>query len=201
MDQTPSVTRLRHARANDERALESLLVEHLPGLEAYLRVRIGIRLRARESVDDLVQSVCIAVLEDAENFEVRSEAEFRAWLYKEAFHRMVNKNVYWSREKRDVGREIPVDASNRSTAGAIQLLASIGTPSEAAMQREQIEALEGALDELPDDYREAIALHKIAGLSHREVAEAMDRSEGAVRNLVYRGLARLAERLASPPES
>ncbi|MBZ0152963.1 MAG: sigma-70 region 4 domain-containing protein, partial [Planctomycetes bacterium] len=43
-----------------------------------------------------------------------------------------------------------------------------------------------------DDYREAVTLHKLCGLSHQEIAERMQRSEGAVRNLVYRGISRLA---------
>ena len=41
-------------------------------------------------------------------------------------------------------------------------------------------------------YREAVTLHRLCGLSHAEIAERMNRSEGAVRNLVYRGISRLA---------
>jgi RNA polymerase sigma factor (sigma-70 family) len=58
--------------------------------------------------------------------------------------------------------------------------------------RETIRRIEAAFDQLPDDYREAVTLHKLCGLSHREIAERMQRSEGAVRNLVYRGISRLA---------
>ena len=60
-----------------------------------------------------------------------------------------------------------------------------------AMGSESMQKLEEAMDQLPEDYREAITLHRLVGLSQSEIAEAMDRSEGAVRNLIYRGLARL----------
>ena len=60
------------------------------------------------------------------------------------------------------------------------------------MGRERWQALEAAFDALPDDYREAITLSRVVGLGYPEIADAMDRSEGAVRNLVYRGLSRLS---------
>jgi hypothetical protein len=43
--------------------------------------------------------------------------------------------------------------------------------------------------------REVIALAKIAGLSRAEIGERMGRSETAVRTLLHRALADLAERL------
>jgi DNA-directed RNA polymerase specialized sigma24 family protein len=52
--------------------------------------------------------------------------------------------------------------------------------------------IERCFDALPDDYREAITLQGMVGLSHAEIARHMQRLEGAVRNLVYRGLAQLA---------
>ena len=53
-------TRVLIARAaqSDRAALEALLVQHLPGVEAYLRLRMGPLLRAKESASDLVQSLC-----------------------------------------------------------------------------------------------------------------------------------------------
>tara|TARA_R110002094_G_scaffold68516_3_gene77843 strand:+ start:867 stop:1043 length:177 start_codon:yes stop_codon:yes gene_type:complete len=50
---------------------------------------------------------------------------------------------------------------------------------------------ESSYDRLPADYREAINLRKVSGLEYDEIATAMNRSVGAVRNLVHRGLARL----------
>ena len=66
------------------------------------------------------------------------------------------------------------------------------TPSKDLEVKEQMRRVEAAFDLLPADYREAITLHKLCGLSHAEIAERMQKSEGAVRNLVYRGISRLA---------
>ncbi len=77
--------------------------------------------------------------------------------------------------KAPAGRSIGCAATSR-----------VGTP---------VASIERAFDALPDDYKEAISLHRMVGLSHAEIAAHMGRTEGAVRNLVYRGLALLAMRL------
>jgi RNA polymerase sigma-70 factor (ECF subfamily) len=63
------------------------------------------------------------------------------------------------------------------------------------MAKEAVERIEAALDALPEDYREVITLAKLVGLSRAEIGEVMGRSEGAVRTLLFRAQARLAELL------
>jgi len=58
-------------------AIEQLLVRQLPGLEAFVRLRMGAGLRRHATPPDLVQSVCREVLEDLTGFEYRGEAPFR----------------------------------------------------------------------------------------------------------------------------
>ncbi|MFO1054773.1 MAG: sigma-70 family RNA polymerase sigma factor [Planctomycetota bacterium] len=185
---------LMRSHAGDPRALQSLLVQHMPALEAFVRLRLGAKIRAKESLHDVVQSVCVEVLRDAEDFEYRGEAPFRAWLFKQALHKIVNKNAFWGRDRRDVGRELAAGPAEDSGVGVdiAALYATMGTPSRVLQAREAEAAFEKAFDQLPDDYREAITLHRLAGLSHAEIAEQMGRSEGATRNLVHRGLARLS---------
>jgi DNA-directed RNA polymerase specialized sigma24 family protein len=46
-----------------------------------------------------------------------------------------------------------------------------------------------------------ILLHNVVGLTHDEIATELQRSVGAVRNLLYRGLARLSTLMREePPE-
>jgi DNA-directed RNA polymerase specialized sigma24 family protein len=52
---------------------------------------------------------------------------------------------------------------------------------------------------LPADQAEAVLLRVLAGLDYPAVAEVMDRSTGAVRVLVHRGLKRLARDLGATP--
>ena len=79
-DPEPHETLLARVETGDAPALDALLVRHLPSLEAYVRLKAGAAVRARETLSDVVQSVCVEVLRDADRFEYRGEAEFRHWL-------------------------------------------------------------------------------------------------------------------------
>lgn len=176
------------AGRQDRAAVEQLLVRHLPGLEAFVRLRMGAELRALMTAPDVVQSVCREVLQDLGDFEFRGEAPFRHWLYVRAENKLRMQHRFHHAQKRDRGAEQPLpDASTFLPA-----YRTLCTPSQALDQQETIRRVEAAFDLLPDDYREAVTLHKLCGLSHAEIAERMQRSEGAVRNLVYRGISRLA---------
>ncbi|MBL9079320.1 MAG: sigma-70 family RNA polymerase sigma factor [Planctomycetes bacterium] len=176
------------ARRQERPAIEQLLVRHLPGLEAFVRLRMGAGLRGLATAPDLVQSVCREVLEDLGDFEFRGEAPFRAWLYTCAENKLREKHRFHHAAKRDVAAAVPLpDASTFLPA-----YRTLCTPSRDVELKEQMRRIEAAFDQLPDDYREAVTLHKLCGLSHAEIAARMQRSEGAVRNLVYRGISRLA---------
>jgi len=186
----PSRALVARAARNDREAIESLLVQHLPGLEAYLRLRMGPVMRAKESASDLVQSVCREVLLDLPRFEYRGEAAFRHWLYQQAAHKLIDRHRGLTADKRDPARERVL--GDAESAAVLSAYATLCTPSRAVSAREALQRVEQAFDALPEDYKEAITLHRMVGLSHAEIAAHMGRSEGAVRNLVYRGLAQLA---------
>ncbi len=185
---TPTAALVAAARQQDRPAIEQLLVRHLPGLEAFVRLRMGAAMRGLMTAPDLVQSVCREVLEDLSGFEFRGEAPFRHWLYVRAENKLREKHRFHHADKRSVQKEVSLPDASTFLPAYRQMC----TPSRDLQVKETMQRVEAAFDLLPDDYREAITLHKLCGLSHAEIAERMDRSEGAVRNLVYRGISRLA---------
>ena len=188
-DRDPDTDTLVHAAKRGEAgAVEQLLVRNLPGLEAFVRLRMGAALRGLMTAPDLVQSVCREVLEDLGQFEFRGEAPFRHWLFVRAENKLREKHRHHRAEKRDHQKLVAMpDATT-----ALSAYHHLCTPSKDLAVHEAMRAVEAAFDQLPDDYREAITLHKLCGLSHAEIAARMQKSEGAVRNLVYRGISRLA---------
>ena len=54
--------------------------------------------------------------------------------------------------------------------------------------------LREALESLPDDQRTALVLKELHGLSGKETAEVMERSEGSVEQLLVRARAALRKR-------
>ena len=185
---------LARVRSGDEPAMRSLLVEHMSSLVAYVRLQAGPGVVAKEPISDLVQSVCLEALRNLDSFEYRGEAPFRHWLCKQALRKIQQKARHHRAEKRDVRREVAQQALD-DAGGLAECYRTICTPSQHASAREAMRAFEAAFQDLPEDYREAITLRRIVGLSYADIAAQMGRSEGAVTNLVYRGIARLAMRL------
>jgi RNA polymerase sigma factor (sigma-70 family) len=139
---------------------------------------------------DVVQSVCRELLAARDSFEFRGEDRFRAWLFTSALRKILEKQRFHRLGKRDLLRELP-PATGDELPGALNLL----TPSLDAIGRETAQKLEAALDALRPEHREVITLARIVQLPHRVIAEVMERSEEAVRQLLARAVLRLAMEL------
>ncbi|MCA8951429.1 MAG: sigma-70 family RNA polymerase sigma factor [Planctomycetes bacterium] len=187
-------TQILAARGGDSGALDSLFERHLPPLIAFIRARSGPALLARESAIDVAQSVCRELLLDAEHIELRDEGAFRNWLMMAAMRKVYDRAKALKRQRRDVARERPLPNVGPE-ADAILAALPNATPSQYAIANEQLERIETALLELPDDQREAVAMSRLLQLDYAQIAEQMGRTESAVRGLVARGLLAIAERL------
>ena len=183
-----SLDLLSQLERGDRRAIDALLEQNLNGLRTYVRLHSGPFLRQREASGDLVQSVCREVLSNLDRFRFPSEAGFRQWLYVTALRKIRRRYAYWGAQRRDAGRE--VELADDGLAGAY---ASLGTPSQVAVAHERIERIERAFDRLPENYRRAVVLARIVGLSTTELAARLGKTEGATRTLLSRATARLAE--------
>lgn len=188
---------VERASRGDTPAIDALLERYLPALRAFIRLRAGAEIRARESVSDLVQSVCLEALRDMGSFRYQGEVAFRKWLFTMALRKVMDRGRHL-RFRREKGLlEIPASQnSNPSEESRIlDCYASFCTPSADAMFRERMERIERAFDELPEEYRDVIVQSRIVGLSYAEIGTEMGRSDEAVRKLLARGLARLSRLL------
>ena len=183
---------LRSATRGDAPAMAALLTRHLPGLLAFIRLQAGDLIRRKESVSDLAQSVCREVLEDAQEFDYRGEAQFRQWLFTTALRKIIDRDRYYRAGKRDAAREVGTSPTDSSEAMLIDCYGSFCTPSRNAIAHEELNRIETAVRALPEDYRDVIVASRIVGLSNAEIAEQIGRTEDAVRALLGRALARLS---------
>lgn len=193
-DDCPSAQLARSASRGDADAMAALLQRFLPELRAFVRLRTGPRLLAHETPDDLVQSVCREVLGDLDGFEYRSEQAFRAWLFTAALHKVQDKARYYAAQKRAAPKPWR-DDDPRALSG----YASLVSPSRVAVAREDVQRLERCFDQLSDEHREVITLHRLVGLDHAEIGRRMGRDEPASRALLHRALARLGRLHATSP--
>lgn len=188
---------LARSQQGDRAALEELLVRELPRLRAFVRLNVDPLVRAKESCSDLVQSVCREVLANLGELQDRGPQAFRSWLFAWTLHKIRDRRRFYLAEKRSPAREIVLGHPSGSGAGIEPCYASAFSPSQQAIARETAERLEAAFDRMPDSYREILALSRIAGLSHDEIAAKTGKSPGSVRVTLHRALARLATVLES----
>jgi RNA polymerase sigma-70 factor (ECF subfamily) len=179
------------ARSGDRAAFDSLFARHLPALQAFLRCRVAGELKELESIRDLAQSVCREVLQDIAALDYRGEDAFRGWLFLQATRKIVDRYRYHKRARRDSSRDTPLPADDE--AELLQHYATLCTPSRHASGQEQLSRVEAAMRRLPEKQRDAVLMSRVAGLSYAAIAGQTDTTESAVRGLVARGLARLAE--------
>lgn len=172
-----------------------LLQEHLGGLRAFLRARAGPAIRARLRDSDLVQAVCVEVLEHAPRAQFANSAAFRGWLYTTALRKLMDHHRRITAEKRDIARERPLEHKQDDEDAPIAALASIVTPSMLVIAREGVAQIEAALDALPEAQREVLLLARMVGLSHAQIAAQTGRTEQACRQLLRRAILRLGQEL------
>lgn len=178
------------ASRNDPAAVAALLQQHLPALRAFVRLKAGPSLRARESCSDLAQSVCRDVLENAERFRFGGEAEFRKWLFTTALRKIADRAEHWRADKRDPQRE-QGGLDQEEMLG----LAAIYTPSRQAAAREELARVEAAFATLLPEKQEVVLMARLMGMSHPQIAQELGKTEVAVRSILSRALAELAAKL------
>jgi RNA polymerase sigma-70 factor (ECF subfamily) len=66
--------------------------------------------------------------------------------------------------------------------------------------REELREVIEKLQDLPDDRREALIMRFALGMSNREIARALGRSDGATKVLIHRAIKQLEETMAEAQE-
>lgn len=167
----------------------------MPALLVFLRHHTGEELAARETVEDLAQSVCREVLQDHASLRFDDANKFRAYLFLQAVRKVVDRARFHRMARRDVRREQPLPETR--VAGEVGIYGSLVTGTQAAVAREQLARVEAAVQSLPDAQREALLLSRVAGLSYEEIARQKGVAESTIRALAARGLTRLSIVLGS----
>lgn len=183
------------ARRGEPKALDSLFARNLPPLVAFIRARSGKAIAARESAVDIAQSVFREVLADAERIELLGEGAFRNWLFMQATRKVLDRAKFHGRDRRDFAKEVGIPEAGPAADALLACYASIASPSQHAVAKEELARFEAAVQQLPENQRDAVTMSRLMGLDYAQIAEQMGSTESAVRGLVARGLAALSMQL------
>lgn len=168
--------------ATDARLVERVLEGDIQAYELLVRryedalYNFCYRLsRRREAAEELAQDAFVKAYKSLHRFD--SSRKFSTWLFAIANNAAIDR---W----RAAGAEpVPFD----ELSPAAEPAGSIGEPEREVLGRELGESLEAALVRLPYNYRAALVLRHIEGLSYAELAEALYVPEGTVKTWLHRG--------------
>lgn len=146
--------------------------------------RLAYRLTGnRHDAEDLTQEVFVRVFRKLDTY---SPGTFEGWLHR------VTTNLFLDQARRR--QRIRFDAL--SDERAARLTSSSPSPEAALTEQTFDDDVERALATLPPDFRAAVVLCDVEGLSYEEIAEIMDAKLGTVRSRIHRGRAMLRTALA-----
>lgn len=187
---------IRAAAGGDRAAFERVVSAYAARIRWLIQMRLDPAVRARVSVDDVMQDVLVVVSDRIRRLVIDHERAFWAWLCKVIEQRLIDvRRRHVRGALRDVRREQPLDAA-RPGASMLRLadvLADSATsPSANLRSAEQREAVAAAMQRLPASYREVILLRVFEGQNVAETAEIMGRTPGAISVLLNKAIKRLA---------
>ncbi|HKB03624.1 MAG TPA: sigma-70 family RNA polymerase sigma factor [Gemmataceae bacterium] len=182
-------------QAGDGSALAAYLEERRPALRAFVERRLGPTLRGKLEPDDVLQELAVKALHELDR-KPQITDPFN-WLCHLAEQCIVDGHRRFAADKRDAGREVPGNVRvGEASQDLVNLLAaSLTTPSAAVVRDERQRRLQEALVALPDEHREALRLRYVDGLSTKEVAGRLNKSDVATRVLLSRLVQKLQELL------
>ena len=160
-------------------AFSDLYREHLRDVYSYCYYRIG----NHHDAEDLTEQTFLQAYRHFERARRESDGRpLRPWLIRIAHNLAANYHR---------------DRSRRPTA-ALDNVEPVEHPhdTERVVEgRERMREVMSGLDRLSDDRREALIMRFSLGMSNREIARALGRSDGATKVLIHRAIKQLEEEL------
>ena len=185
------------ARDGSLEALGQALEQCRDYLLQVANAQLDARMRGKAGASDLVQETFLVARGIFDRFQGSNEPNLRAWLRAILLHKVAKlRQRYDGARKRQISREVPLEAGSAPHA---EPAAPGSTPSQAALRREQAEAVTRVLDRLPEHYRQVIVWREWEELPFEEIARRLNRSVDAARMLWWRAIERLQQELDPGP--
>jgi RNA polymerase sigma-70 factor (ECF subfamily) len=177
---------LAKASQGDGPALTALVTAVTPHIEKQL-LRYPL---SDEDRRDLVQATLMQIIRRVGSF--RGESSFSTWLFRvtanEALMMMRSQRRHRARLAEGLDLE---DLANLPAANSAAERPVDEAADASAAQNERDAWVRSALAQLPEDYRDVVALHYHQDLGLQEIADRLATTESAVRSRLHRARSRL----------
>ena len=163
-------------RAGDKNAFNFLVLRYQNRVAAL----VARFIRDHQEVEDVTQEAFIKAYRALHLF--RGDSAFYTWLYRIAVN--TAKNTLVARGRRPPASDL--DAGEAELVDIGSPLRDRETPEGSLATAALREAVEKAIEELPEDLRTAFTLREFSGLSYEDITEVMNCPVGTVRSRIFR---------------
>lgn len=177
-------------RAGEMSAFEELVGEYQPLVYA-LTLRI---LGNVEDAHDATQETFLKIFRHFAHF--RGEASLKTWICRVAINQAHTSDRWWRRRRRDVTDSLDLSTDEPSRLGTLTvatLADESASPESQTLSRERCREIQRALGEVKKDFRIAVILRDIEGMTYEEIACILEISTGTVKSRIARGREMLRE--------
>ena len=179
----------REHTAEDRERFEAMVSEHLDGLfGASFRLT-----RNRTRAEDLLQETFLRAWRSFHTF--RPGTNVRAWLYRILMNAYIDGYRKSEREPEVVDQEDVDEFYLYSKVHESEDYRRAGNPEEVLLNNLMDADVKGALQSLPETFRNVVILADIEGFSYKEIAEILGIPIGTVMSRLHRGRRQLQVKL------
>lgn len=178
--------------AGDQRAYELLVLKYQRRVERL----VGRMVRDVDLVPDITQETFIRAYRALAQF--RGEAQFYTWLYRIAVNTAKKQLLELKRDPLVYQSQMAASDDDESAEQRREASAQVSdeaTPEAMLASKEIAEAVNAAMEALPEELRMAITLREIEGLSYEEIAQTLDCPIGTVRSRIFRAREAISNRI------
>ena len=172
---------INSAKSGDEKAFGELYEKYLTPIYRYVFMRVGYR---KHEAEDIAHQVFMSAWQNMRTYETQG-FPFSSWLYRIAHNAVID---YYRTQRPSFDLELVND--NIAFADIPELENRID-------DRMQMEGVRVALAKLEPDQQNVIIMKFVNELENKEIAQALGKTEGAVRVIQHRALKQLKTLLSA----
>lgn len=185
-DQEGDLELVARVQAGDATAFNRLVEKYR---ERLLRM-VNRAIQNRSEAEDIVQETFFKAYLAIEQF--RGDSRFYTWLYRIGLN---STNNYLATQQRRLPSATEADISKLTTGSEPTLQLDTDTPEAVYESKQFALALNMAIDDLPPDFREALTLREIDGLSYDDISALTHSPIGTVRSRISRAREMISDKL------
>ena len=173
---------VKKSKAQLDAEFSELYRAHLRDVYSYAYYRVG----DHHDAEDLTEQTFLQAYRHFERAQQESHGRpLRPWLIRIAHN--LAANLYRDRSRKPA---TPIEESSDLTA--------MHTTEQLVEGRDELSRVLEGVRQLPDDRREALIMRFALGMDNREIARAMDRTDGATKVLIHRAIKQLEQLVGDP---